>query len=538
MAVAYDAATSAHNGTAGAPQTTCTWSHTGASGAALVVAAVVGRSGTDTSGYTVTVTYNSVLMSSAVRQAPGSNTSFIEKFTLLAACDGAAHNVVITVSTAAEIVGGAKSYTGVGSFGTGVGSAPGIATNSGTLNVSSASDGMVDFTAAHGDSISGVGGTGTQRWLDNWQTDTSGSCGVGGSYPGAGTVACSATSGVSDHWTLVAVPLIAGSTDAASTRVAPLLGPGSTGPLGWQWRQIVGVTDLGGAPLNAIAEIVAATLAALNPTPSIGVQPGTATGTAAAQTAAASSSVTAGLGAATVASPTAIASIGVQPATATATGAALDPTISTTSNLNVPAPAATATGAAQTAIVSIAPNAGLGTVTGAALAPTESAKPNAQAAAATGAGAAPSVWDQVNAPTATATGTAQTATADIPGALNVNAGLTTATGVAQTPSLSEKVNTATATATGTAQVAVWSGPAARLATATGATPNPSLAIRVNAPVAAAILAALAVTRFVPFVVGSATSVLVSATGDSELRSDTADSVLSAPAASSTVIIES
>jgi hypothetical protein len=226
MAVAFDAASSGHAGTAGAPSTTASWSHTGASGAALVVDACISKLDTDVSAYTVTVTYGGVSMTSSVRQAPGSNTSFVEKFVLLNACDGTAKTVLITVSTAAEIAGGSKSYTGAGSFGTGVGSAPGIATNSGTLNVTSSTNDMVDFCAAHGDLITnpGIGGTGTQRWLENWQQDTAGGCGVGGSYPGAATVATSALSGVSDHWTLVAVNVVAsgGATAAPDSPAMPV----------------------------------------------------------------------------------------------------------------------------------------------------------------------------------------------------------------------------------------------------------------------------------------------------------------------------
>lgn len=226
MAVAFDVAASTAVGTSGAPVTTATLSFTGAAGAALVAYVGIGKGGTDVSTFTITAKYNGVSMSSLVRQAPGSNTSIVEKFGLLACCDGAAHNIDITVSTSVEIVVGAKSYTGAGSFGTAVGSAPGIATNSGTLNVSSAVGDMVDFSAAHGDVTTGIGGTGTQRWINNWQTDTSGGCGVGGSYPGAATVACSATSALSDHWTLVAVPVQA-SGGAAVTAWPDLTPPPS-----------------------------------------------------------------------------------------------------------------------------------------------------------------------------------------------------------------------------------------------------------------------------------------------------------------------
>jgi hypothetical protein len=252
MAVAFDVASSGHAGTSGAPSTTASWSHTGASGAALVVDACISKLDTDVSAYTVTVTYGGVSMTSSVRQAPGSNTSFVEKFVLLNACDGTAKTVLITVPTAAEIAGGSKSYTGAGSFGTGVGLAPGIAANSGTLNVTSSTNDMVDFCAAHGDLITnpGIGGTGTQRWLENWQQDTAGGCGVGGSYPGATTVATSALSGVSDHWTLVAVNVqaAAGTTTPDNVIVPRAPAPDRTGRRGQvPYSRIFRQTDSGPA---------------------------------------------------------------------------------------------------------------------------------------------------------------------------------------------------------------------------------------------------------------------------------------------------
>lgn len=248
---AYDAQASNKTGTDdnGAGQASATLSFTGAAGAALVVQVSISRAAVDLTSTVVTVTYNGVSMTSLKRQVPGSTSAASEIFGLLNACDGSAHNVAVTIASGnqpALIFTGAISATSVGSFSGAVGSAPGILTNSGNLAVTSGgTSDLVIGGGAHGDTISGAG-TGTQRWNQVGDAFSAGGNAAGSTVPGAaGTVNVAFTSSVSDHWVLLGVNLQNGAAVApANIAPVPLFGPGSSGPTGWQWQQIVG-SDLG-----------------------------------------------------------------------------------------------------------------------------------------------------------------------------------------------------------------------------------------------------------------------------------------------------
>jgi hypothetical protein len=239
---AFDAVASGHAGTSGVPVTTLNVSITGAVGASLVASVHVGKGGTDMSGCTITVTYNGVSMTSQVRRAAsGSNTAISEVFGLLACGDGAAHNIAITTSISGAIVCGGVFATSVGAFNNATSSQPGLVANSGNLPVTSTSSNDLVYTCgAHGDAISGTS-PGTQRWNDNYQTDTAGGCSVGATLPGtAGTVNIGFTSSFTDHWVLLGVNLQdsgGGAGAPVDDTIQGMVGPGSVGDMAFQWQQ-------------------------------------------------------------------------------------------------------------------------------------------------------------------------------------------------------------------------------------------------------------------------------------------------------------
>jgi hypothetical protein len=95
---AFDAVASGTTGSdGGVGLTTASLSFTGAAGAALAVFVGYSRGATDISPSTAAVTYNGVSMTQEVTQSPGSTSAKVFMFSLLAACDGAAHNIVVTI---------------------------------------------------------------------------------------------------------------------------------------------------------------------------------------------------------------------------------------------------------------------------------------------------------------------------------------------------------------------------------------------------------------------------------------------------------
>jgi hypothetical protein len=198
----------------GVTQPSLTLAATLASGASLAVSVHCART-VDISTATLSCTYNAVSMSAGTKQAPGSNTSFSQMFWLLNCGDGASHNIVATVTAGtlpAVIIIGYESATGVTAFNGSTGSAPGISTNSGNLAVTTDSNGLVYGAGAHGDTTTGVGAGGTNRWNENVDALSSGSNARGGTWAGAGSsVNVAFTSSVSDHWTLIGVNMDGGA---------------------------------------------------------------------------------------------------------------------------------------------------------------------------------------------------------------------------------------------------------------------------------------------------------------------------------------
>jgi hypothetical protein len=176
-----------------------------------VVACHGGSQNNDVSGTTFAVTYNGVSMTSVAGPlTPGSATARSQMFSLANCGDGAAHTLSVswsgTLSVIDTLVVGYESATGVTGFSGGA-STTGLATNSPTLAVASSTDSYVFTSGAHGDLISGVLLSGTQRYLNNYSQNSAGGCVVGGTWPGAASVTTQFSSVVNDHWTLVGLSL-------------------------------------------------------------------------------------------------------------------------------------------------------------------------------------------------------------------------------------------------------------------------------------------------------------------------------------------
>jgi hypothetical protein len=239
VVVAFDATNSAYFGGDGGTPTVngptagpAALPFTGAAGAALVAAVNIGRVSQDVSGNTLSVTYNGVAMSSLRRQAPPSTSAVTELFGLLNACDGSAHNIVVTMTgISGLIIVGGLSATGCNSF-TGVTSTSSTSTTSPTLNVTSAAGDLVFAAGAHGDIISGSNNT--SRWIIAGEANsTGGSNGAGATAAGAATVNMTWTSSLSDHWAVIGVNLSAaseGGQDLPPDLRGPIP-PGVLGPL-------------------------------------------------------------------------------------------------------------------------------------------------------------------------------------------------------------------------------------------------------------------------------------------------------------------
>jgi hypothetical protein len=112
--------------------------------------------------------------------------------------------IVVTPSTNCELHAGAISFTGAASVTNGAGNNANSA-NSTALSIASAVGDMVFIGGGHGSTTTGVGGTGTQRWVVN------DNAAVGGTYAGAASVSASCTSGTTDLWATIGGNVTAGS---------------------------------------------------------------------------------------------------------------------------------------------------------------------------------------------------------------------------------------------------------------------------------------------------------------------------------------
>jgi hypothetical protein len=212
MAIVFDAATSGQNF---GPPVNLTQVCTGSDLVVLVYVSIGNISGT-IAGATVTATYDSVSMTEA-RSGTTTGTPLSSSSTSSGGClfyllnpNTGSHTLTVTTSggTINRMVCASASYTGVATVANQASTTSNGASNSPTLVITSASGNFVVGGAQHGDTISGAGGTSTQRAVQNMDNTTSGDNVIIGDSPGA-TPNLDWTSGVSDHWVMIGLNLSA-----------------------------------------------------------------------------------------------------------------------------------------------------------------------------------------------------------------------------------------------------------------------------------------------------------------------------------------
>lgn len=213
MAVAFDAVGPSSAGTfAQSTAGPLTWSHTCTGSDLLLTVGIawdVSNAGTPT---TLTVTYNSVSMTSVGRQLSNnsSTSGFIELFALQNPATGT--NTVSaawsdpTLAGGQSIIGGSVSFTGVASYGTPVKAFGLSGTLSATVNGTAASSMVVD--AACWGSGGAATGSQTERWERDVNADTGSGDAAQSTAAGGGNVTMSYTI-TSDAWGIIAVELFA-----------------------------------------------------------------------------------------------------------------------------------------------------------------------------------------------------------------------------------------------------------------------------------------------------------------------------------------
>ncbi len=208
MAVAYDATGTGAGTTASAAS--LSWSHTATgSKRAVVVGFAVGTVANAGSGWTRSVTYNGVAMTSfgMIDSGVGQVDGFIELFGLLNPATGS--QTVVASATKASVtpeslIACSVSYTGVGWFGTGVTGANAGQANAPSLVVPSEVGSMAVGAMCSGSAV--AGNTQTQRYRNNLIGNTAAGNLVVSDGVGAATVTFTANAN-SDWWGWVGVDL-------------------------------------------------------------------------------------------------------------------------------------------------------------------------------------------------------------------------------------------------------------------------------------------------------------------------------------------
>jgi len=203
MTVAFDAVGPSSAGAGTATGGPLSWTHTG-SGSALLVGVSL-DAGSDT-GITLSVTCDSVAMTSLGKVESGSGgQGFLEVFAA-AGLVGSSHAIVATSSNpggTGDLEGGSLSFTGAGTtvgaaFGTpATGSSSSLGASIAVTLSSTTSGNMVAAFLANGTTISSVGSPATSRFIINQM-------GGGGSGTGnaAGATSPSTGSAVTTTWTV------------------------------------------------------------------------------------------------------------------------------------------------------------------------------------------------------------------------------------------------------------------------------------------------------------------------------------------------
>jgi hypothetical protein len=185
VAVAFDAVGPSSSGSTGTTSPR-TWSHTAASGAALLVFITIDQA---TNSSTVTATYGGVSMTQLKKQGAGDAVGSMANgglfcFGLLSAGNGSAQTVSVTFTGTSDVqAAGSLSFTGAGAFGT-----PAVVSSnatSATVTVPSvASTSVVAAGVADGGSAAATVTTGTNRFYA--AQGSSGNCGSCGAATNTG----------------------------------------------------------------------------------------------------------------------------------------------------------------------------------------------------------------------------------------------------------------------------------------------------------------------------------------------------------------
>ena len=234
-AVAVDSVGPSSSGTSASGASSLSWSHTvTSSGSNLALVVGVGVGANPDTGLTLSVTYNSIAMTSiGVVHANNTNNGFVQMFCLAAPSSGG-HTVAVSLSGGtADLIGGSISFTGVNQ------AAPCknavTAYSSGTsvsVNVTSAAGDMVVDTVGTGTGVSTS--TQTLRWLKNLNPNTADANAAQSTAAGASSVTMGYT-GANDYWAIIGVDLAAAS---GST------GGGNAGPCDLNQDGLVNSTDV------------------------------------------------------------------------------------------------------------------------------------------------------------------------------------------------------------------------------------------------------------------------------------------------------
>jgi hypothetical protein len=217
MAVTFDVVGPAGGGGAHIASGALSWSHVVAADATMLVVGIA----TNADGGTVTVTAGGTTMTTNAasnlwkRHTNDSTAGFVQLFVLPSPPTG---TITIACSTeSSSVAGGSLSFKGTATDSTGYGtpvSAVGF-TNLETVDITSTTTG--NMIAAVSGSGSSEGGTAVSPSTKRWSSvdDTSGGAGCSGGQtaPAGGTVTM-AHNITSDFWTIIAVEIKSGSTDA------------------------------------------------------------------------------------------------------------------------------------------------------------------------------------------------------------------------------------------------------------------------------------------------------------------------------------
>lgn len=210
-AVAVDSVAPSSSGTAASGASSLSWSHTvTTSGSNLALVVGVGVGARPDTGLALSVSYNSVAMTSVgLAHANNTNHGFVQMFCLAAPASGT-HTVAVNLSGGtADLIGGSISFTGANQ------SSP--CGNAATA-YSSGTSVSVAVTSAVGDMVVDAVGTGTSistsnqtlRWLENLNPNTADGNAAQSTAPGASSVTMGYT-GSNDYWAIVGVDVVAAS---------------------------------------------------------------------------------------------------------------------------------------------------------------------------------------------------------------------------------------------------------------------------------------------------------------------------------------